>query len=81
MLRECLIAFVALATFVFAGQPFLETLGLSDTSLQIGGGVVLMLVALRMVFPSPEGVYGTSPGGDRCRAAAAWRARLRATLT
>lgn len=64
VLRECLIAFVVLTTFVFAGRPFLETLGLSDTSLQIGGGVVLMLVALRMVFPSPEGVYGTSPGGE-----------------
>lgn len=64
VLRECLIAFVVLTTFVFAGRPFLETLGLSDTSLQIGGGVVLMLVALRMVFPSPEGVYGASPGGE-----------------
>lgn len=64
VLRECLIAFVVLTTFVFAGRPFLETLGLSDTSLQIGGGVVLMLVALRMVFPSAEGVYGASPGGE-----------------
>jgi small neutral amino acid transporter SnatA (MarC family) len=64
VLRECLIAFVVLTTFVFAGRPFLETLGLSDTSLQIGGAVVLMLVALRMVFPTPEGVYGSSPGGE-----------------
>lgn len=64
ILRECLIAFAVLTTFVFAGRPFLEMLGLSETSLQIGGAVVLMLVALRMVFQPPEGVYGTPPGGE-----------------
>lgn len=64
VLRECLIAFVVLSAFVFAGRPFLQTLGLSEISLQIGGAVVLMLVALRMVFPSAEGVYGSAPGGE-----------------
>jgi MarC family membrane protein len=64
VLRECLIAFCVLSVFVFAGRPFLQTLGLSDVALQIGGAVVLMLVALRMVFPSPEGVYGSAPGGE-----------------
>ena len=64
VLRECLIAFGVLSVFVFAGRPFLQTLGLSEVALQIGGAVVLMLVALRMVFPSPEGVYGQAPGGE-----------------
>lgn len=64
VLRECLIAFGVLSVFVFIGRPFLETLGLSELALQIGGAVVLMLVALRMVFPTPEGVYGPSPGGE-----------------
>jgi MarC family membrane protein len=64
VLRECLIAFCVLSVFVFAGRPFLQTLGLSEVALQIGGAVVLMLVALRMVFPSPEGVYGSAPGGE-----------------
>jgi MarC family membrane protein len=64
ILRECLIAFAVLVAFVFIGDPFLRLLGLSELSLQIGGGVVLMLVALRMVFPSPEGVFGQSPGGE-----------------
>jgi len=64
VLRECLIAFAVLSAFVFAGRPFLQTLGLSEIALQIGGAVVLMLVALRMVFPSAEGVYGTAPGGE-----------------
>jgi MarC family membrane protein len=64
VLRECLIAFIVLSVFVFVGRPFLQTLGLSELALQIGGGVVLMIVALRMVFPSSEGVYGTAPGGE-----------------
>lgn len=63
ILRECLIAFVILVVFVFIGQPFLSLLGLSAPSLQIGGAVVLMLVALRMVFPGKEGVYGDGGGG------------------
>jgi MarC family membrane protein len=64
ILRECLIAFVVLTVFVFVGQPFLDLLGLSEPSLQIGGAAVLMLVAIRMVFPSPEGVFGHAPGGE-----------------
>lgn len=64
ILRECVIAFLVLSVFVFVGQPFLRVLGLSELSLQIGGAVVLMLVAIRMVFPTAEGVYGHPPGGE-----------------
>ncbi len=63
ILRECLIASAVLVAFAFVGGPFLRLLGLSELSLQIGGGVVLMLVALRMVFPTAEGVFGQAPGG------------------
>jgi MarC family membrane protein len=64
ILRECVIAFAVLTTFVFVGRPFLDLLGLSEQSLQIGGAVVLMLVAIRMVFPTADGVYGQPPGGE-----------------
>jgi MarC family membrane protein len=64
ILRECMIAFAVLVAFAFIGDPFLRLLGLSELSLQIGGGVVLMLVALRMVFPTPEGIFGQAPGGE-----------------
>lgn len=64
ILRECLIAFAVLVVFVFIGGPFMRLLGLSEVSLQIGGAVVLMLVALRMVFPSPEGIFGQTPSGE-----------------
>ncbi len=54
ILREVLIAFGVLLSFMFAGQHFLRALGLSEVSLLIGGAVVLFLIALRMIFPPPE---------------------------
>ena len=53
ILREVLIAFLLLLGFMFAGDAFLRLMGLSDLSLQIAGGVVLLLIALRMIFPPP----------------------------
>jgi small neutral amino acid transporter SnatA (MarC family) len=53
IVREVLIAFGLLLAFMFAGQSFLKALSLSDVSLQIGGAVVLFLIALRMIFPPP----------------------------
>ena len=64
VVRECLIAFTILLLFMVLGNSFLELLGLSDISLQIGGGVILFLIALRMVFPVPEGIFGVAPEGE-----------------
>ncbi len=55
ILREVLIAFAVLLAFMFAGQAFLKAMHLSEVSLQIGGAMVLFLIALRMVFPPPPG--------------------------
>ena len=54
ILREVLIAFVLLLTFMFVGEGFLRLMNLSELSLQIGGGVILFLIALRMIFPPPN---------------------------
>ena len=53
IVREVLIAFALLLAFMFVGQSFLKAMSLSDVSLQIGGAVVLFLIALRMIFPPP----------------------------
>ena len=55
ILREVLIAFLLLLTFMFIGESFLRLMNLSELSLQIGGGVILFLIALRMIFPPPKG--------------------------
>ena len=54
ILREVLIAFALLLTFMFAGDGFLRVMNLSPLSLQIAGGVILFLIALRMIFPPPS---------------------------
>src|SRR3970282_1350570 len=62
ILRECAIAFAVLLVFVFCGAAILGVLGLSDPSLTIAGGVILFLIALRMIFRSPAGIFGDTAG-------------------
>jgi MarC family membrane protein len=64
VLRECLAAYVILLAFMFGGQTFLAWLQLSEVSLAIAGGIILFLIALRMVFRHPEGVFGDPPGEE-----------------
>ena len=54
IVREVVIAFLLLLLFMFVGKSFLTTMNLSDVSLQIAGGVILFLIALRMIFPPTE---------------------------
>ena len=58
VVRECAIAFLLLLLFMFFGRHFLAAMQLSEVSLRIGGGVILFLIAMRMVFPQPGGVLG-----------------------
>ncbi len=64
ILRECFIAFLLLALFAFFGRGFMSVLGLTQTALTIGGGLVLLIIALRMLFPSRVGVYGEMEDGE-----------------
>ena len=64
VLRECAIAFLLLLVFMFFGRHFLEALHLTDISLRIGGAVILLIIAIRMIFPHPDGVLGRSEGGE-----------------
>lgn len=55
LVRELLIALVALVLFLFTGQFVLRFLGISEPSLTVAGGIILFLIAIRMIFPSPKG--------------------------
>jgi multiple antibiotic resistance protein len=54
VLRELLIAYAVLVAFLFAGVQLLALFHISEPALTIAGGVILFLIALRMVFPSPD---------------------------
>lgn len=63
ILREVAIAFVILLVFMVVGDRFLRMMNLTDQSLRIGGGIVLFLIAIRMVFPHPDGPFGNDTRG------------------
>jgi len=58
-LREVGIAFAVLFAFMFFGDAFLRLMRLSERSLEVAGGVILLMVAIRMIFSHEGGVYGT----------------------
>jgi MarC family membrane protein len=64
VVRECAIAFGLLLLFMFFGRHFLTALQLTDISLRIGGSVILLIIAIRMIFPHPDGVLGKSEHGE-----------------
>jgi len=51
LLRELVLALLVLVAFLFFGQYVLGFLGLSEHSVRIAGGIILFLIALKMVFP------------------------------
>jgi multiple antibiotic resistance protein len=54
ILRELCIALGILVGFLFLGRYLLGLLHVSPAALTTGGGIVLLLIALRMIFPSHE---------------------------
>ena len=64
LIRELAIALIVLLVFLFVGQYFLEWLNLRQEAVHIAGGIVLFLIALRMIFPTENGVMGELPEGE-----------------
>src|SRR3990167_10960874 len=54
ILREACIAFVILVIFLFFGKYILEGMRISGPALSIAGGIILFLIAIRMIFPHED---------------------------
>jgi MarC family membrane protein len=64
-LREVSLAFLVLMAFMFGGEGFLRVMHLSERSLEVAGGVILLMVAIRMIFSHQgESIYGSAPGKE-----------------
>lgn len=61
ILRELLFALAVLVIFLFFGQVILNALNINQAALATAGGVVLFIVAMRMIFP---GRHGSGPMGE-----------------
>jgi MarC family membrane protein len=62
--RELLIALGVLIVFLFLGQYLLTVMQISGDALNAAGGVVLLLIAIRMVFPRGGGLSEELPDGE-----------------
>ena len=54
VVRELLIALAVLVMFLFTGPYLLRAMHITDPALSIAGGIILFLIAIRMVFPTRE---------------------------
>ncbi|MCY1284978.1 hypothetical protein D9M68_295030 [compost metagenome] len=63
-LRELLFALALLMLFLTFGDKILSGLGLSREATAIAGGIILFVIAMRLIFPPPQGVLGELPGGE-----------------
>lgn len=62
-IREVLIASAVLLAFMLGGQAFLTLMRLSERSLEVAGGVILLIIAIRMIFASGGEVYASDGSG------------------
>ncbi|MFH1023400.1 MAG: MarC family protein [Planctomycetota bacterium] len=64
IVRELLIALAILVMFLFAGNHILTLLGVSRSSLGIAGGIILLMIATKMVFLGSEMVFENAASGS-----------------
>jgi len=65
VLRELLIALLVLVFFLFFGRSVLAALQVSQPALTIAGGIILFLIAVRMIFSiSGSEMFGKNPQGE-----------------
>jgi small neutral amino acid transporter SnatA (MarC family) len=66
MIRELLIALGVLVAFLLGGRELLSVMQLRQEAISIGGGVVLFLIAIKMVFPPKDGggIFGPTGQGE-----------------
>ena len=65
LIRELLLALLVLLVFLLMGRHLLQWLNLQPQSLRIGGGIVLFLIVIKMIFPPPSGgIMGQFPEGE-----------------
>ena len=57
--REMIIALAVIMLFNFIGEGLLHFLNISQATVQIAGGIILFMIALKMIFPP---VHGTNYG-------------------
>ena len=64
LIRELVFALIIMLLFLYAGESILSFLNLRSESVSIAGGIILFLIAIKMIFPQPGGVAGLAAGEE-----------------
>jgi multiple antibiotic resistance protein len=64
LVRELFFSYLVLLIFLLLGKYLLLLLSLQQETISIAGGIVLFLIALRMIFPPEGGFLGDSLEGE-----------------
>ena len=64
LVREIALAYLVLLAFFLIGEYILRFLGLQQEAVSIAGGIVLFLIALRMIFPGERPLAGDALEGE-----------------
>jgi MarC family membrane protein len=64
LLRELLIALAVLIAFLFSGRYVLGLLQVTEPALSISGGVILFLIAIKMIFADVQEMFAKAPEGE-----------------
>lgn len=65
IIRDLLIALAVIILFTFVGEHLLDILGIGQETILLSGGIILFIIALKMIFPSGrEGAYENLTKGE-----------------
>jgi multiple antibiotic resistance protein len=64
LVRELLLALFVIALFTLGGKYIMAVLGLQQASVSIAGGIILFLIAIRMVFPRQDAASSMDIDGE-----------------
>ena len=64
LVRELLFALGILFIFLYSGQAVLDFLNVKQETVSIAGGIILFLIAIKMIFPSAGNPAGVAVGEE-----------------
>jgi len=66
IIRETLIGLLILVVFLFFGGNFLSIFHLEKESITLAGGIIFFIIAIKMIFPDPDGdnLFGSKGNAD-----------------
>lgn len=64
ILRESGVGLAILVLFLFTGRYILIGLNISQSSLSIAGGIILFIIAIKMIFAGSEAIFGDKVTGE-----------------